>query len=284
MRDKVPSSYNSGRAAQLYRYGAIIVLPLAMAICATWNTTACAQEISVRQLQQNSYEVVLTNQSNLDEREAQAYIAKAAVPLCGGLSPVLGKYRFESKEALGPGVLSREPTSFRFAQEVSCLPVSLTAPTHRPQKPASSEEIERARADITKMSEEYFRLLAAKKFDGAYSELRDGAIGPDKSTWVRDRQAFQALAGDPIAISIVKITVYDNPSEAPEPGLYVAADFKNAYKNVPYECGYLMWHRPNGGTFGITRTEIGHVTTESLKLIPEAQRPELLRKLRCVAP
>ena len=272
------------RTAQLNRYGAIIGVPLVTAICATWNTTACAQEISVRQLQQNSYEVVLTNQSKLEEREAQAYIAKAAAELCGGLSPVLGKYRFESKEALGPGVPSSEPTSFRFAQEVSCLPVSLTAPSRRPQAPASPEEIERARAEITKVSEDYFRLLAAKKFDAAYSEMREGAIGPDKATWVRDKQSFQVLAGDPVAISIVKITVYDNPSEAPEPGLYVAADFKNAYKNVPYECGYLMWHRPNGGTFGITRTEIGHVTTESLKLIPEAQRPELLRKLRCVTP
>jgi hypothetical protein len=282
--DKIPNSYNSARGAQLNRYGAIIGLPLVMAICATWNTTACAQEISVRQLHENSYELVLTNQSNLDEREAQAYIAKAAVPLCVGLSPVLGKYRFESTEALGTGVLSREPTSFRFAQEVSCLPVSLTTPFHRPQMPASPDEIERARSDVTRMSEEYFRLLATKKFDAAYSKLREGAIGPDKSTWVRGKQAFQTLAGDPIAISIVKITVYDNPPDAPEPGLYVAADFKNAYKNVPYECGYLMWHRPNGGTFGITRTEIGQVTTESLKLIPEAQRPELLRKLRCVAP
>ena len=280
----MPGANRRSRDAQINRYGAIIGVLLSVAICATWNSTACALEISVRQLQQNSYEVVLTNQSNLDEREAQAYIAKAAVPICGGLSPVLGKYRFESKEALGTGLLSREPTSFRFTQEVSCLPASLMAPPQRAQKSASPEEIERIRADITKLSEEYFHLLAAKNFDVAYSEMREGAIGPNKSTWVRDKQAFQALAGDPIGISIVKITVYDNPSEAPEPGLYVAADFRNAYRNVPYECGYLMWHRPNGGIFGITRTEIGHVTTESLKLIPEAQRPELLRKLRCLAP
>jgi hypothetical protein len=280
----MPGANRRSRDAQINRYGAIIGVLLSVAICATWNSTASALEISVRQLQQNSYEVVLTNQSNLDEREAQAYIAKAAVPICGGLSPVLGKYRFESKEALGTGLLSREPTSFRFTQEVSCLPASLMAPPQRAQKSASPEEIERIRADITKLSEEYFHLLAAKNFDVAYSEMREGAIGPNKSTWVRDKQAFQTLAGDPIGISIVKITVYDNPSEAPEPGLYVAADFRNAYRNVPYECGYLMWHRPNGGTFGITRTEIGHVTTESLKLIPEAQRPELLRKLRCLAP
>jgi hypothetical protein len=282
--DKVPSSYVGARAAHLNRYSAIIGAPLVTAICATWNTTACAQEISVRQLQQDSYEVVLTNQSKLDERDAKAYIARAAAELCRGLSPVLGKYRFESKEALGTSLPSREPTSFRFAQEVSCLPVSLTTPSRRPQTPASPDEIERARSEITKVSEDYFRLLAAKKFDAAYSQMREEAIGLDKATRIRDKQSFQVLAGDPVAISIVKITVYDNPSEAAEPGLYVAADFKNVYKNVPYECGYLMWHRPNGGTFGITRIEVGHVTRESFMRIPEAQRPELLQKLRCVAP
>jgi hypothetical protein len=160
-------------------------------ICVTWNTTALAQEISVRQLQQNSYEVVLTNQSKLEEREAQAYIANAAVTLCKGLSPVLGKYRFESKEALGKGgVLSREPTSFRFVQQVSCLPVSLTAPSHRAQTTASPQEIERARAEIAKKSEAYFRLLAAKKFEAAYSEMRAEAMGVDKATWLRDKQSF----------------------------------------------------------------------------------------------
>jgi hypothetical protein len=282
--DKVPSANVGVRAAQFNRSGAIIGVPLMMAICATCNTNAHAQEISVRQIQENSYELVLTNQSKLDEREAQAYIAGVAVKLCGGLSPVLGKYRFESNEALGPGVgvRSREPTPFRFAQEVSCVPVSLTAPAHGAQTPASPEESERARAEVTRLSEDYFRLLAAKKFDTAYSQMREGAIGQDKATWERDKQSFQVLAGDPIAISIVKLTVYDNPPEAPEPGLYVAADFMNAYENVPYECGYLMWHRRNGGTFGITRTEVGHVTKGGLERIPEAQRPELLQKLRCV--
>jgi hypothetical protein len=283
VENRVPRPSSSQRTARLNRYGVGIGVPLVTSICAIWSAAACAQEVSVRQLQQNSYEMVLTNQSNLGESEAQAYIANAAVSVCGGLSPVLGKYRFESKESLGTGP-TRVPGSFRFTQQVSCVPVSLTAPPQRASKPTSPEEVERIRGDITKRSEEYFYLLAAKKFDVVFSELREGAIGADKTTWVRDRRAFQALAGDPIDISIVKITVYDNPPEAPEPGIYVAADFKNAYGNVPYECGYLMWHRPDGGTFGITRTEIGHVTKESLKQIPEAQRPELLRKLRCVAP
>lgn len=82
----------------------------------------------------------------------------------------------------------------------------------------------------------------------------------------------------------MKITVYNNPAEAPEPGLYIAADFNNVFENIPIHCGYLMWFRPIGGTFTITREETGYVTAEQLKSISNTQLPDLKRQLRCVAP
>ena len=75
--------------------------------------------------------------------------------------------------------------------------------------------------------------------------------------------------------------MYDNPREAPAPGVYVAVDFSNAYRNVPFECGYVMWSRPTGGEFRITRQETGHITAEQLRTIPAAQLPEIKRRLRC---
>jgi hypothetical protein len=245
---------------------------------------AGAVEISARQLQQGNYQVVLTNPSKLDEREAQSYVAQVAASICKGLSPVLGKYHFDAQEALGTGDPSREPASFRFVQEVSCAPATKAAAPVTPAKPLSQEETLRISDEVTKLSEEYFHLLATRQFDAAFSRVRGAAVGTDRAAWVRDQQTFQSLAGDSVSLSIMKISVYDNPPAAPEPGVYVAADFRNAYRNVPYQCGYLMWHRPNGGSFGITRSEVGHVTAEQLKAIPEGQRPELLKKLRCELP
>jgi hypothetical protein len=253
--------------------------------CVAQGVGAYAAEISVREVEQGHYELVLTGTDVLDERVAQAYVAQAATQVCNGLVPTLGKYRFESKEALGIGALAREPATYRFIQELTCSLSSEQSTASQVATRSSPEEARRAEAQVRKMTKEYFRALNMRDFDAAYSQTDPAAIGPDKAAWVRDKQAFQALAGEMTSGSVVKTTVYDNPPDAPEPGLYIAADFQNSYKNVPYECGYLMWFRATrNGPFRVTRSEIGNVTTENLRSIPEGQRPELLRKLRCVAP
>jgi hypothetical protein len=266
------------------RYGARVGTSVAAVAWVLWSAVSTAAEISVRQLQQSSFELTLTNDTVLDETVARTYLSQAAASVCRELAPILGKYRFDSKEALGASVLSRERPSYRFVQEISCVPRTQTASPVRQPTITSPAEMQQVREEVKGLSEAYFRLLAAKRFDEAYAQLNETALGTDKVTWTRERQAFQSVAGAPVAISIIKITVYDNPAEAPEPGLYVAADFQNSYKNAPYECGYLMWFREAGSPYVITRSEMGHVTSETLKTIPESQRPELFQKLRCVAP
>ncbi len=256
-----------------------------LAICVMWSATSAALELSARQLPQNGFEIVLKNGFSLSERDAQAYVASAALTLCKGLVPVPGKYHFESHEALVAGTLREDMAPFTFTQEVTCI-----ASSNAREEPArlptisSAEEEKRIRDDIEEKSEAYFHSLAASRFDEAYSQLLESAIDKDKATWTRDAQTFQLLAGEPLSISIVKITIYDNPADAPNPGLYVAADFLNSYKTVPYQCGYIMWYQPVGGGFGITRTEIGYVTAVQLKSIPEAQKSELKKRLKCIAP
>jgi hypothetical protein len=61
----------------------------------------------------------------------------------------------------------------------------------------------------------------------------------------------------------------------------VAADFSNAYRNVPIHCGYLMWFRPIDGEFRIIREESGHITAEQLSRIPASQLPEIKQRFRC---
>ena len=253
--------------------------------CTVQGVGVYAAEISVRQVGQGHFELVLTNTSVMDERVAREYVVQAATQVCNELSPTLGKYRFESREGLGNGTLAREPATYRFIQEVTCSLGSERSTAPRAATRFTLEEKRDAEAEVKKMTEEYFRALNERDFDAAYSQTDPAAIASDKATWVRDKQAFHALAGDLTSLSVVKITVYDNPPEAPEPGLYIATDFQNSYKNVPYECGYLVWFRPTRDSpFRVTRSEIGNVTTDSLRSIPEGQRPELLRKLRCVAP
>jgi hypothetical protein len=238
----------------------------------------------MREVQPGTYEFVLTNPTALSESEAMAHIAKAAASTCKGMTPVLGRYRYEAKEAIGGGDLSsREPNTFRFVQEVSCVPGTQVQTGERRPTLQNEEESRRVQNEVKLKSEAYFQLIASKRIDEAFAQVA-ARMGVNEARWKSDKLSFQAMAGEPLAISIRKITVYDNPAGAPEPGLYVAADYSNVYRDVPIHCGYLMWFRPVGGEFRITREETGHVTSEQLKSIPSAQLPEIKRRLLCLAP
>lgn len=273
------------RPAQRGSHGATPVVAFMSIVFCLWASLATALEISVRQLDDNSFEFTLTNSAALGEREAQAYISSAAASVCKGSTPMLGKYQFESKQAVGSDPPAKDPGSFRFTQQVTCsVSAQLSADVRHPIL-GSPDEAKAIQEDIFKRSESHFRLLAAKRFDEAYAEVSGTVLGVGATQWKAESQAFQAIAGELIAISIVKVTVYDNPAEAPEPGLYVAADFSNTYANVPINCGYLVWYRPvDGGEFKITRQETGYVTNEQLKSIPSTQLPAIKQGLRCVAP
>ena len=250
-----------------------------------WASSAVAAELSVREIQPGKYEFVLTNPTVLSEGEAMAHIAKAAASTCKGSTPVLGRYRYEGKEVIGGGDLpSREPDTFRFVQEVSC---ELGAPAQTGERRptlANEAESRRVQNEVKFKSAAYFQLLASRRIDEAFAQLAATRMGVNEARWKSDKLSFQAMAGELLEISIRRITVYDNPAGAPEPGLYVAADYSNVYRDVPIHCGYLMWFRPVGGEFRITREETGYVTAEQLKSIPSAQLPEIKRRLRCVEP
>lgn len=243
-----------------------------------------AAEVGVRQMRQNEYQFVLVNPTPLSEQEAMSAIAQVAAAVCKDLKPVLGKYRFESQEAIEKKENAGPPDSFRFTQEVVCVPGS-TTPASAPRAPLlTPEESRKAQDDIRLSTEAYFRSIVEGRVDEAFDLMSDATTGGNEADWKRKALEFRETAGKPVQISIVKVTVYDNPPEAPEPGLYVAADFNNVFENVPIHCGYLMWFRPIGGEFRISRTEIGIITAEQLKAIPDAQHAEARQRMRCIDP
>jgi hypothetical protein len=258
------------------------ILALIVGILAT--SFASAANVSVHQVDQNNYEVLVTNPTPLSENEAHALVATAAVSICKNLSPAPGKWRFEAKEKIGGGVISSEQDTYRFIQELSCVAGARAVEGERHPTLHTTEESLQVQEEIRRKSAEYFRLIVAGQYNQAYAQVSANDLGVDEAAWKHGKQSFRETAGDPLRISIDKITVYDNPAEAPEPGLYVAADFGNEFKNVPIQCGYLMWFRRAGGDFLITREETGYVTAQQLKSIPSTQLPEIKRRLRCVAP
>jgi hypothetical protein len=245
-----------------------------------------APGIYSRQTGTDKYEVAVVGPT-LTERRAREQVASTGASLCKALVAVPGAFRFEATEPVAGEGASGGQRTFQYRQVVACVARAAAPVTPAARQPTmpTAEESRGIQQQIRARTEAYFRLLAANRLDEAYAQMDARALGQDEQAWKRSKQSFQALAGEPVQLSISKITVYDNPAEAREPGLYVAADYSNEYRNVPVHCGYLIWFRPiGGGDFRVTREETGHITAEQHKSIPAAQLPAIKRSLRCTAP
>lgn len=266
------------------RIRSLVSALLAMIGCA-YVGLSTAQSVSARQMRDNAFELTLTHSAVISEQDAFAHIAHAAKAICRGAAPVLGRYRYAAKEQLGGGALARVAPSFRFVQEVECTrPAAVVQNTTQAATPLNPDEAARMRERGRAETLQFFKLLTEKKFAEALIKLGPGAVPEDGDAWIREKRKFQETAGSSSKVDVLEVTVYENPAGAPKPGIYIAADFQNAYRNVPYECGYLMWHLGDDKKLLVTRSEVGHVTASTLSTIPEAQRPELLKRMRCVHP
>lgn len=248
-----------------------------------WLPIACLAEINFRQSGPSEYEFVLTSNTMLSEQEAMEQVRLKASVVCGEKTPILGKYRFEGSEALtGSDKTKPGKTKYVFTQEVSCESGAKTNTVQRLPKLKNAEQAQSIKNEIKRMSEQYIQDIASKNFSGAYAKLDIHALSVDQIKWKNSKAAFADIAGKPLDISIKKLTIYDNPMNAPEAGIYVAADFVNVYQNVPLQCGYIVWFSPDGINFRITREDTGYFTPEQLKAIPSEKLPEMKHKFHCV--
>ena len=245
--------------------------------------SANAKEISVQKIDENTYKLTLSDREVLDIDVAQARLLEKAESICGTKNPVFGRYSFEGSETIEAKDTS--DSNFRFEQVILCSSDLAKPESGADSKIKSNSEAEAIQDNIRNLSQQYIEDIAKGRFDAAYSYVADSLRAiTSKSAWQSEKRKFQSQAGDPIDVVIAKITVYDNPQDAPEPGIYVAADFNNKFSNAPIHCGYLMWFKGESNRFQIIREESGLVTNEQLEQIPGEQLPIVKQKLKCVTP
>ena len=120
----------------------------------------------------------------------------------------------------------------------------------------------------SQLSESYFKNISLEQYDLAYD-----SIAPSMKNYVTEqyfinsKRKFRSISGEIISLNISKLTVYENPVNAPTPGTYVAVDYYNEYTGVPVHCGYLVWFMgEDQEEFKIVREETGYIT-KNLSLI-----------------
>jgi len=139
---------------------------------------------------------------------------------------------------------------------------------------------------ISELSESYFQHLSLEKYDLAYDSIGTSfRVYNSEEVFLKHKRKFRSITGNIESINISKITVYENPADAPAPGVYAAADYYNSFAGVPIHCGYLVWFMGEGqDTFKIIREETGFITKDQLAEIPAEQLQLFKKELLCVEP
>ena len=247
------------------------------------GSTMAQNDIAVKELASNRFELTLTSRTVLDVGAAQAMLISTADSLCPGQHAQLGRYQFASSENVGQKGSPTTQNSFEMVQEVSCVD-KMIVPDNDTPKPLVSDLNDRQLLEqhVRSMSKRYFEDV----YSGKYAEGFDVMSAEMKSfraygEWVAQMDEFRADAGPVVTINVHTITIYDSPPNAPQPGLYIAADYQNSLRNAPFHCGYLIWFRGESGEFQIIREESGVLTDEIIKQIPEEDHEDILAQMRC---
>ncbi len=120
-------------------------------------------------------------------------------------------------------------------------------------------------AEIQQLSARYFEHVDRKDYDAAHAmfgdEMRAIATLQEWRTFMRDElRDWGALQQR----EQTNVTWYDNPSNAPLPGLYVAVDYVSRYAELAQHTEFLVWYRERDGMpFALTRHETNAVDKAS---------------------
>ena len=128
----------------------------------------------------------------------------------------------------------------------------------------------------------YFAAKDSGRYSSAWQSLseRMKAMSP-AAPWQSKAADFNRNAGPVRARRVTELTWYNNPPEAPEPGLYVAADYSADFERLEFVCGYVMWRLQSDGSSRLVREEQNMLDKETAKKVPSLDRAPLKAQMGC---
>lgn len=249
---------------------------------------ASSQEITAESLGPGQFRMVLKSATMLEVSEAQTILLPKAFELCQGLEPVLGHYEFSSTARIDGPASPSEPTVFQLTQDISCGRASTNPQISSARNSAFGVVKDDSNQSIEEFIREASSSYLSQRADGALEEAYVAFSEAMRTflpleEWKRQNSEFNAAAGKRKSTAIWRVTIYDNPQNAPEPGLYIAADYESEFDHVPFQCGYLIWFQSSDRRFVITREESGSLPASTVERLPQERVLEIRRQFGCPA-
>ncbi len=264
----------------IYRLSARQFLSILLTTIFLSSGAGHAASLSYNQIDENLHELILTTAFSLEVPQAQNALIEPALQICNGRMPRFGNYEFESTEPAGT---ADGEESFVFTQEITCTDELVT---QSPRKPFElSAEQEKQLGEKAKLyAIEYLTAKQTGNLDTAYQMLSSQMQQfVTINSWKEQESEYYSTVGDVTSYDVWRTTVYNNPADSPEPGLYIATDYENLHENGTISCGYVISYlpEPDATTLVVMREERGNISTEISKKLSAEELKNVRNQFGC---
>ena len=214
--------------------------------------------------------------------EAQSALRPTARRLCDSRPVSFGTFRLSQAETVKAAGTAKPAAERSLEQEVFC-----GTPNNNGMKAAAALPADWQPSDIDQRAVlaatyAFFAAKDAGRYSEAWSMLSPQMqkISP-AAQWRGEAGNFNRRAGPVRARRVTEITWYKNPPDAPQPGLYVAADYSADFEQLDFVCGYVMWRLQPDGSFVLTREEQNIFDKARAKNLASIDRAPLRAQMGC---
>lgn len=212
---------------------------------------ALAPHVEAEPLDAHRHMLNLETDARTNFEAAQAALVPTARRLCADRAFFLGAFKFVEQ----PKASAAKPGGAKasFQQELYCRSPEQRSASAAAAAPRPSEAQQQA---VLKATYGYLAAKDSNRLSEAYAMLsRRAKLTTPEPDWIAMTRDFNEQAGAVRARRVTDISWYSDPSEAPEPGLYAAADLNGAFENVEFLCGYVVWRLDADGSLRLVREE-----------------------------
>jgi hypothetical protein len=220
-------------------------------------------QIAFEPIDPNRFRLSLTGISGFEA--AQRALLPTARRLCGARQAAFGTFKIqetvEQELLCGSGRVTADPSA---AASPSWQPTDLDQQA------------------VLAATYAYFAAKDSGRYEAAWNSLSDRMKRmSDAAEWRAKAASFNSGAGAVRARRVTELTWYSNPADAPEPGIYVAADYSADFEKLEFLCGYVMWLLQSDGTLRLVREEQNMLDKETAKKVPSLDRAPLKAQMGC---
>ena len=144
------------------------------------------------------------------------------------------------------------------------------------------EPSEQDQLKIKLVSYQYLQAKDNGEFETAFKAYStENASAIEFKTWKYNQLIFNATAGAVIDRTFTRISWYESSPDNALPGVFATVDYTSIFSNIDIQCGMLMWHKKDDGSFELIRDQNNFLNKETQSTLSDSEIEQTKTEFGC---